>query len=109
MPYISSESVDIDTSDIRERQKFILVEQRVVEDDIGGEWMNVFEELMNQRWIVKSVDREKYYRVLDSQGKIRDFVTEKLGYRLIVNGSLVKLEKIPGEAQAWMRITVSRL
>lgn len=104
MPYMNSESVVIDTNDIRERQKFILVEQKEEETDVGGEWMNVFEELMNHRWIVKSEDREKYYRVLDAEGTIRDFVTEKLGYRLIVNGSLVKLEKIPGEAQAWMGI-----
>lgn len=66
--------------------------------------MNIFEELMNQRWISKVTEREKYYKVIDEEGTIRDFVTEKLGYRLIVNGSLVKLEKLPGEAQAWMGI-----
>lgn len=92
------------TNDIREKQKFILTEKIEGDNYSGGEWMNVFEELMSQRWIVKSLDREKYYRVLDEEGTIRDFVTEKLGYRLLVNGSLVKLEKIPGEALAWMGI-----
>ncbi|MBQ4529921.1 MAG: TIGR02678 family protein [Lachnospiraceae bacterium] len=31
--------------------------------------------------------------------------TDKLGYRIIQNGTLIKLEKLPGEAQAWMGIS----
>lgn len=88
----------------RENSTFMMQQQEETRRMDGGEWVNVFEELMNQRWIAKSVDREKYYRVLDEEGSIREFVTEKLGYRLIVNGHLVKLEKIPGDAQAWMGI-----
>lgn len=66
--------------------------------------MNVLEELMNQRWISKKKEREKYYRVKDEVGNIREFIREKLGYRLIDNGMLLKLEKIPGEALPWMGI-----
>lgn len=66
--------------------------------------MNVLEELMNQRWISKRKEREKYYRVKDEVGNIREFIREKLGYRLIDNGMLLKLEKIPGEALPWMGI-----
>lgn len=66
--------------------------------------MNSFEELMNHRWIVKAREKEKYYRIKDQLGTIRPFVTEKLGYRLIVNPYLIKLEKLPGEATAWMGI-----
>lgn len=64
--------------------------------------MNVFEELMNQRWISKYRDKELYYRVKEEVGAIRPFLVEKLGYRIIVNSSLVKLEKLPGEALPWM-------
>lgn len=66
--------------------------------------MNVLEELMNQRWISKRKEREKYYRVKDEVGNIKEFIREKLGYRLIDNGMLLKLEKIPGEALPWMGI-----
>lgn len=66
--------------------------------------MNVLEELMNHRYIIKVKEREKYYRIKDELGTIKEFVTEKLGYRIISNGMLIKLEKLPGEAQSWMGI-----
>lgn len=66
--------------------------------------MNVLEELMNERWISKLRDRDRYYRIKDELGDIRSFLVEKLGYRIISNSSLVKLEKLPGEALPWMGI-----
>jgi uncharacterized protein (TIGR02678 family) len=66
--------------------------------------MNILEELMNERWISKYRDRDRYYRVKDELGDIRSFLVEKLGYRIISNSSLVKLEKLPGEALPWMGI-----
>lgn len=66
--------------------------------------MNVLEELMNERWISKYRDRDRYYRIKDELGTVRDFLVEKLGYRIISNSSLVKLEKLPGEALPWMGI-----
>ena len=66
--------------------------------------MNILEELMNERWISKYRDRDKYYRIKDELSEIRPFLVEKLGYRIISNSSLVKLEKLPGEALPWMGI-----
>lgn len=66
--------------------------------------MNVLEELMNERWISKYRDRDLYYRIKDEVGAIRPFLVEKLGYRIISNSSLIKLEKLPGEALPWMGI-----
>lgn len=66
--------------------------------------MNILEELMNERWISKYRDRDKYYRIKDEISEIRPFLVEKLGYRIISNSSLVKLEKLPGEALPWMGI-----
>lgn len=57
--------------------------------------MNIMEELMNERWISKYRDRDKYYRIKDELSEIRPFLVEKLGYRVISNSSLVKLEKLP--------------
>ena len=59
---------------------------------------------MNHRYILKSKEREKYYRIKDELGNVKEFITEKLGYRIISNGMLIKLEKLPGEAQSWMGI-----
>lgn len=66
--------------------------------------MNVLEELMNERWISKYSDRDRYYRIKDELGSVKSFLVEKLGYRIISNSSLVKLEKLPGEALPWMGI-----
>lgn len=66
--------------------------------------MNILEELMNVRWISKYRDRDRYYRIKEELGDIRAFLVEKLGYRIISNSSLVKLEKLPGEALPWMGI-----
>lgn len=66
--------------------------------------MNILEELMNERWISKFRDRDLYYRAKDQIGTIKTFLVEKLGYRIISNSSLVKLEKVPGEALPWMGI-----
>lgn len=66
--------------------------------------MNVLEMLLNRRWILKSKDRELYYQVKDELTSARKFVTEKLGYQIIVNPYMIKLEKIPAAAQSWMGI-----
>lgn len=67
--------------------------------------MNVLEELLNNRWILKSREKEKYYLIRDNLEQVKKFITEKLGYRLIVNQYLIKMEKIPGAARPWMGIT----
>lgn len=67
--------------------------------------MNVMETLLGRRWIVRSEDRELYYRVKDQAGTVKRFLSEKLGYQLIVNQYLIKLEKSPAAAERWMGIT----
>lgn len=66
--------------------------------------MNALEKLLSNRWIVKEENKELYYQVRDELGPVRKFITEKLGYQLIVNPYLVRLEKIPAKAEAWMGI-----
>ena len=39
--------------------------------------MKELETLLNRRWILKSEDRELYYKIRDSIGEIRKFATEK--------------------------------
>ena len=66
--------------------------------------MNVLEILLNKRWILKSRERELYYQVKDEIPGVKKFLTEKLGYQVIVNPYMVKLEKIPATPQSWMGI-----
>ena len=66
--------------------------------------MNELEQLLNRRWILKSDDKELYYKVRDSIGTIRKFAAEKLGCQVIENSLLVKLEKIPAKPEIYMGI-----
>lgn len=66
--------------------------------------MKELETLLARRWVLKSEDRELYYRLRDSIGEIRKFATEKMGCQVIENGLLVKMEKIPALALASMGI-----
>lgn len=66
--------------------------------------MNVVELLLSRRWIVKANEKELYYRVKDEIPSVKKFFGEKLGYQIIVNPYLIKLEKIPSKAQPWMGI-----
>lgn len=66
--------------------------------------MNVLEALLNRRWILKSRDRELYYQVRDELDSVKKFLTEKVGYQVIVNPYLIRLEKIPAKARPWMGI-----
>lgn len=66
--------------------------------------MRELEILMNRRWVLKSDDRELYYRLRDASGEIRKFATEKMGCQLIENAFMVKLEKIPALPENFMGI-----
>lgn len=72
---------------------------------LGGIIMNSeLEQLLNKRWILKSEDKELYYKVRDSIGEIRKFESDKLGCQIIENALLVKMEKIPVVAESFMGI-----
>lgn len=66
--------------------------------------MNELELLLNQRWVLKSEEKELYYKVRDAIGDIRKFATEKMGCQIIENSLLVKMEKIPAIAEPFMGI-----
>lgn len=66
--------------------------------------MNALEVLLNRRWILKSRDRELYYQMKDEIGGLKKFLMEKMGYQVIVNPYLVKVEKFPARAERWMGI-----
>lgn len=69
--------------------------------------MRALEELLNRRWILKSKDRELYYELKEalSFGEEKKFLMEKLGYQVIVNPYMIKVEKMPAIPENWMGIT----
>lgn len=66
--------------------------------------MRTLEILLEKRWILKSRDRELYYQIKDELGQVKKFLMEKLGYQVIVNPYLVKVEKMPAKPESWMGI-----
>lgn len=66
--------------------------------------MKILEVLLGKRWILKSRDRELYYQAKDELETVKKFLMEKLGYQVIVNPYLVKVEKMPAKAENWMGI-----
>ncbi len=65
---------------------------------------NALEILLGRRWILKERDKELYYQMKDEIGKYKKFLIEKLGYQIVVNPYLVKVEKVPAQAECWMGI-----
>ena len=55
--------------------------------------MNELEILLNNRWILKSDNKELYYQLRDAVGDLRKFSNEKLGCQIIDNSILIKMEK----------------
>lgn len=66
--------------------------------------MRTLEILLERRWILKGRDRELYYQLKDELGGVKKFLIEKLGYQVIVNPYLIKVEKLPAKAESWMGI-----
>ena len=66
--------------------------------------MKELEILLDNYWISKDEEKELYYRVKDSINDFKSFLIDKLGYHLIINPYLIKLEKLPGAAEEWMGI-----
>ena len=67
--------------------------------------MTTLEILLERRWILKHREKELYYKVKDDLGRLRPFFMEKLGYQIVVNPYLIKVEKLPARPEAWMGIT----
>ena len=66
--------------------------------------MKTMELLLSRRWILKSREKDLYYQVKDEIGGYKKFLIEKLGYQVIINPYLVKIEKIPAQPECWMGI-----
>lgn len=66
--------------------------------------MNEFRYLLDRFWVTRADNKELYFSVKRALPQYRRFVNEQLGWNLIVNESMVKLEKVPPKAMTWMGI-----
>ena len=66
--------------------------------------MEAVRTLMERYWVLKE-DRELYNSTKREIGRFRRFLTEQLGWNLISNERILKLEKIPAHAESFMGIT----
>lgn len=67
--------------------------------------MNSARSLFENYWINKTVDRELYNKARRELANSSRFIREQLGWKLINNERILKLEKIPAYAQSFMGIT----
>lgn len=68
--------------------------------------MYEFRMLMDRFWIVRSWDSEGYYAVKRALPAYRRLINEFLGWNLVVNEAVIKLEKVPPRSMPWMGIEV---
>lgn len=66
--------------------------------------MNEVRTLFENFWICKDADKETYYKVKRDIPNFQRFVREQLGWKLIHTENLLKLEKRPAHAEAFMGI-----
>lgn len=67
--------------------------------------MNEVRTLIENYWINKAKDKELYIKTKRQINKYKRFVIEQLGWRLINNERILKIEKVPVHAEAYMGIT----
>lgn len=66
--------------------------------------MYEFRELLNRFWVTREADKELYFTLRRAAPEYRKFAREQLGWNLIVDEKVIKLEKVPPRAMAWMGI-----
>lgn len=66
--------------------------------------MYEFRALLDRFWVTRAEDRELYFNLKRTLPDYRRLVNELLGWNLVVNESVVKLEKVPPRAMPWMGI-----
>src|SRR5690554_87015 len=66
--------------------------------------MREFEALLENFWIIKERDKDLYQQVKDAIPVLKSMIENKLGYRLLINPYLIKMEKVPGRPEEWMGI-----
>ena len=68
--------------------------------------MNAISLLLDNYWIIRDINKAEYYQIKNeiNDKETKRFIQEMLGWKLIHTEHLIKLEKIPANAKAFMGI-----
>lgn len=66
--------------------------------------MDEFRSLLDRFWITRASNKDLYFAVKRALPRYDRLINERLGWNLIVNEAVVKLEKVPPKAMPWMGI-----
>lgn len=66
--------------------------------------MHEFRALMDRFWVTRAENGDLYFSLKRTLPDYRRLVNELLGWNLVVNESVIKLEKVPPKAMPWMGI-----
>lgn len=66
--------------------------------------MYEFRTLLDRFWVTRQEDRDLYFILKRALPEYRRLINELLGWNLVINESVVKLEKVPPRAMPWMGI-----
>lgn len=66
--------------------------------------MDEFRALLDRFWVTRAKNKELYFALKRIVPEYRRLINEQLGWNLIVNEAIVKLEKVPPRALPWMGI-----
>lgn len=66
--------------------------------------MDEFRALLDRFWVTRAGNKEFYFTLKRILPEYRRLINEQLGWNLIVNEAIVKLEKVPPRALPWMGI-----
>ena len=62
-------------------------------------------ELLENFWVIKSDDPKKFYQLKNELKQAQSFINNQVGWKVIANDSLLKIEKTPHDARPYMGIT----
>ncbi|GAB2492823.1 TIGR02678 family protein [Alkalibacterium psychrotolerans] len=60
--------------------------------------------LFENYWILRQDEPSNYQLIRENEKALRRYVSEKLGYSLIIHKDFIKLEKVPVNPKSWMGI-----
>lgn len=60
--------------------------------------------LFENYWILRQDSPSDYQLIRENEKALRRYISEKLGYSLIIHKDFIKLEKVPVEPKSWMGI-----
>lgn len=60
--------------------------------------------LLKNYIILREDKKEMYYKIKDNYKEFKNFITDNLGYNLIIRSDFIRLEKVPGKSESFMGI-----